>query len=209
MLKLYYMDFTCAILAGGYSKRLGFDKTFLKIGGTPLINIVYREVKKVFEKIVIISSRHTFIDGIDAPILTDIMPISGSIVGLVSALMYAETPYVFVIASDMPFLSRKQIEYVLGEAGKYDVVVPKTKMGYEPLHALYNRSCISPLFKLIDKGNLQIISAFPYFTMKVLDEEWRFYNNGVSVFTNINVVQDLSVIASHGIPMEQKEVERI
>jgi len=203
------MDFTCAILAGGYSKRLGFDKTALEIRGEPLINIVYKEAKKVFDKIMVISSRHSSIDGIDSPIMADIMPISGSIVGLVSALLYAKSRYVFVLASDMPFVCSKQIEYMLNEVDGHDLIIPKTKMGYEPLHAVYNKSCIPGLFKLIERGNLQIISAFPYFTKKILDEEWRFNNDGISVFMNINVAQDLSVVKSYEMGEGEKMEKRL
>jgi len=193
MVNSYTMRFTCAILAGGMSKRMGRDKATLSVGGKALIARVYDEVKDIFDEIFIMSSHHKSIAGADAPILKDIIPIQSPIVGIVSALLYARNPYVFVLACDVPFITRRSVEFILSQARGEDLIIPKTKGGYEPLYALYNKSCIPPMFRLIERGRLKVGQVFPYLTMKVLPGDHPcFTDNGHSVFLNVNAVEDLA-----------------
>ena len=194
MVNSYIMDFTCAILAGGRSKRMGRDKATLQVGEKALVKHVCDEAKRVFKEIIIISNHHRCLNGIDVPILKDIIPIQSPIVGIVSALLYASSPYVFVLACDMPFVSEKSMRYMISEARGEDLILPKTKGGYEPLYAIYGKSCIPSLFKLIEHNKLKVTEVFPFLSMRVLDENPNFMNNGYPVFMNINTVDDLSIL---------------
>jgi molybdopterin-guanine dinucleotide biosynthesis protein A len=199
MVNSYTMSITCAILAGGKSRRMGQDKATMPVGGKSLVNRVYDEVKGLFEEVFVISTRHRSIAGIDVPILEDIIPIQSPIVGLVSALLYSRNPYVFVLACDLPFISQRSIEFILGEARGEDLIIPKTKGGYEPLYALYNKSCIPSLFRLIERNRLKLTDVFPYLTMKVLPGEHPcFMNKGNSVFINVNALDDLAKLRIAG-----------
>ena len=193
MVNSYTMSFTCAILAGGKSRRMGRDKATLQVGGKTLVKRAYDEAKDVFEEVFIISNRHRTIAGIDAPIFKDIIPIQSPIVGLVSALLYSRNPYVFILACDLPFISQHSMEFILSEAQGEDLIIPKTTGGYEPLYALYNKSCIPSLFRLIERNKLKLTEVFPYLTMKVLPGEHPcFMNRGHSVFINVNALDDLA-----------------
>jgi len=173
---------------------MGRDKATLSVGTKPLINLVYDEAKKVFKDIIVISNHHKNIDGLNVPIFKDILPIQTPIAGIVSALLYADTPYVFVLACDLPFVSQSSIEYMIGETHGEDLIIPRSKGGYEPLYAIYNRSCIPYLFKLIGMNRLQATGVIPFLTVRVLEENPCFINNGYSVFTNINAVDDLVML---------------
>ena len=191
--KYLIMDFTCAILAGGKSRRMGRDKATLMVGNKPLINQVYDKAKRIFKEVIILSNHHNGISGIDAPILKDVFPVQGPMVGIVSALILARTPYVFVLACDMPNITEKAIEYMISEAHGEDVIIPKTSSGYEPLHAIYNRSCISYMLRFIEMNRFQITALFPYLFVRELVEHPYFFDKGVSVFTNINAEEDIPV----------------
>lgn len=119
---------------------MGHDKATALIGDTFLVKHVYDIARKVFERIVVVSSIHNAIAGVDAPIIADILPVPGSLTGIVSALMYADSPVVFIMGCDMPFVRPESIRYVLDAYEGGDVVVPRTKGGLEPMHALYARS---------------------------------------------------------------------
>jgi ribosomal-protein-alanine acetyltransferase len=190
------MDVTCAILAGGKSRRMGRDKATLKLGDGLLISHVYNIARNVFSRIIIISSRHRSFAGIDAPVLPDVVPSRSAMAGIVSALIHADTPYVFVVPCDMPNLSVDAIQYVLGEArGGEDIIIPRTEYGFEPLHALYNRSCISYFLTAIGKGWPKISDTFRYLSVRVLGDHPSFLHKGRSVFANINTEKDLSIIS--------------
>ena len=188
------MNITCAILAGGYSTRMGRDKVTLEVDGKTLIQYVFDKVKNVFQNIVIVSNNHSAFKGIDVPIIKDIVPARGSMVGIVSALMYSRDPYVFVCACDMPFIHGNAIHYMMNEMNGEDVIIPKTEKGYEPLHALYGRSCIPHMLTSIEQNRLKVTGIFPSLTVKVLNDHTSFYNNGRPVFTNVNTAADLEML---------------
>jgi molybdopterin-guanine dinucleotide biosynthesis protein A len=188
------MKMTCAILAGGKSTRMGQDKATIKIGEKALIRLVYDKVKEVFDDVLIISRLHNAIESIDAPVLKDIVPFGNSMTGIASALLYSETPYTFVVACDMPFLSTEAFRYMVKEATGEDIIIPKTKLGFEPLHAIYNKSCIAHLLRLIEQNRFKITGVLPFVSVKELKEHPCFFRNGNPVFTNINVMNDLSMV---------------
>jgi molybdenum cofactor guanylyltransferase len=188
------MNIACAILAGGKSLRMGRDKATLPIGAKMLINRVYDEAKKVFKEIIIISNHHKSIAGIDSPFFEDILPLQSPIVGIVSALLYTDTPYVFVLPCDVPFVSKESIKYMIDKVQGEDLIIPMSKGGHEPLYAIYGRSCIPHLFKLITQNNLKVRDLFPLVSMRELSEHPCFTNNGYSVFTNINAIDDLAIL---------------
>jgi molybdenum cofactor guanylyltransferase len=186
------MDVTGAILAGGKSTRMGRDKALIPVGETTLLAHVYDVARSVFRRIILVSSYHTSAPGIDADVIGDIYPRPGPLTGIASALLYADTPYVFVLACDMPFLKKEAIEYVVGAARGEDIVVPRIKEGYEPLHALYKRSCLSPLLTSVERGRMKIYEIFPLVTTRVIENDALFFSRGVSIFTNVNTEEDLS-----------------
>ena len=188
------MNVTCAILAGGFSTRIGQDKATLIINGKPLMNHVYERVQTIFNDIVIVSSNHSGFKYIDAPVIKDILPIKSPMVGIVSALVYSHNPYVYVCACDMPYLNEDAIRYIIESIDGKDIIIPKTNKGFEPLSAIYNRACISCMFTLIEHNKLKISKVFPGLTMNILGDNPIFYNKGRSVFTNINTLEDLETV---------------
>jgi len=182
---------TGAILAGGRSRRMGRDKATLPFKNRPLITHVYGILKTVLSDVVVISKHHTAIEGIESPIMKDILPAEGSLVGIASALLHARTDYVFVFGCDMPFLRKEAITRMVDLVQGEHIIIPRTPAGYEPLHAIYNRSCLSHMLRAIEEGKIGISKLFPYFKVKIVEEPELFLNSGVSIFTNINTEEDL------------------
>lgn len=186
------MEMTCAILSGGRSRRMGRDKATIQVGSTTLIRHTYDVAKEIFPDIMIVSSLHSAIEGIEARILRDALPVSGSLTGIVTALLYADTPYVFVLGCDMPFLTPAAIRFIIGEVHGEQIIVPETEEGYEPMHAVYHRSCLATLLTATERGHMKVSRLFPFFRVKSVPSNPLFFNNGVSVFTNINTWEELA-----------------
>ncbi|MGD0233421.1 MAG: molybdenum cofactor guanylyltransferase [Syntrophorhabdales bacterium] len=184
---------TGAILAGGRSRRMGRDKATLPFKNRPIIKYVHGIVKQVLSEVLIISKHHAAIEGIESPILKDIIPKDGSLVGIASALLYATTDYVFVFGCDMPFLRKEAIIHMMGQVHGEDIVIPRTDAGYEPLHAVYSRSCLPHMLRAIDHNRIKITDLLPFLSVKVVREPALFLNKGVSIFTNINTEEDLAL----------------
>jgi molybdopterin-guanine dinucleotide biosynthesis protein A len=186
------MKVSCAILSGGRSTRLGRDKATARLADKTLIAHVYRVARNVCPDVVIVSSIHQTFDGIPARVVPDAFPIVGPISGIASALLDASTPYVFVLACDLPFVTEESISFVISQARGEDIVVPKTRFGFEPLHAMYNRSCLSPMLSAIERGNVKPRSLFPLLCVKAVEADSIFLHSSQSVFTNINTEEDLA-----------------
>ena len=193
------MDTACAILAGGRSIRMGRDKATAYFQGRPLIRTVFDTVRDVFEDIMIISSMHVTLDGIDAPVIEDIVPVQTPMVGIATALLHANKPRVFVVACDMPYLTRDAIEGLLDARGNAEITIPMVGRYFEPLHAVSNRSCLPHFLRLIGLDQLKISGVFPYVTMHVIKDDPRFRNaRGDLVFLNVNTIEELQRVNTDG-----------
>jgi len=158
----------------------------------PLIAHIYEVVREIFPHVSIISSYHESIPGLKAPILKDFFPVQGPLVGIVSALLNAPTDYTFVVGCDMPFVRKDVITSIIEQARGEDVVIPRTNKGYEPLHALYRRSCLAPMLCAIERGVIGVRQTFPFLSVRVLEEADCFFRNGLFTFTNVNTEEELS-----------------
>ena len=170
---------------------MGRDKAMVLLRGKPLILYVYEEAKRVFTDIMVASSFHAAFDWMDARVVKDILPVPGSLTGIVSALIASDTDYVFVLGCDMPFVSTKAMRYVAEQTTGEDIIMPRTQGGFEPMHALYRRSCISAMLTAVGRGGMKIADLFALLPTRVLSPDPVFLNRGVSVFTNINTERNL------------------
>ncbi len=170
---------------------MGKDKATLPVGNRPLIAHVHDVVRQIFPDVVIISRYHQAIEGVDAPIFKDALPWSGSLIGIVSALLYSEADYVFIFGCDMPFLRKDTITEMVDLIRGEDIVIPRTPAGYEPLHAIYSRACLPHFLRAIDRGNISISKVFPFLSVTLVERPALFVNGAISIFTNINTEEDL------------------
>ena len=74
-----------------------------------------------------------------------------------------------MLACDMPFVGPELIKHLKDLTNEYDVVIPKSEKGLEPLHAFYSKNCIDPIKRALDENNLRIISFFPHVNVKVVE----------------------------------------
>lgn len=191
--RLIAMNCGCAILAGGRSVRMGRDKATAQFHGAPLVKEVYDRVREVFDDIMVVSSVHGAIEGVDAPLVKDILPIQSPVVGIATALIHSVRPRVFVVACDMPFLSVEAIRCIIAEARGEDITIPMAEGYYQPLHAMYARSCLAPLLRLIGLSQLKVSGILPYVSVKTVSDRPCFYTKkGSLVFSNINTPEELA-----------------
>ena len=66
----------------------------------------------------------------------------------------------------MPFLKESVIKYLIKNIEDYDVVVPKTKDGLQPLHAIYSKNCLEPIKKIIEQENIRSLIFIRWLKLK-------------------------------------------
>jgi molybdenum cofactor guanylyltransferase len=156
------------ILAGGKSSRMGSNKAFLKLKGKTFIEHQIDLLREIFNEIAISANIPSEYNYLNIPVIQDIYPNKGPLGGIHAALINSCSFYTFVLACDMPFVEIDLIKHLKSLIGGYDVVIPESKHGLEPLHAFYSKNCIVPIKRQLDKNNLRIISFFPQVNVKVV-----------------------------------------
>lgn len=186
---------TGVLLAGGESRRMGTDKALLEIRGERLLDRTVRLFQDLFPQVILVTNQPLAYLDQPVEIVTDVLPGRGPLGGLYTGLFFASHPYIFCVACDMPYLNAAFIRHLLTLRDAYDVVVPRTPDGLQPLHALYSRRCLPRIEKQLAAEKLKI-SGF-YKGLKVLTvppEVSLSFDPVLGMFYNINRPEDLTAI---------------
>ena len=162
---------TAVILAGGKSSRMGSNKAFLKLKGKTFIERQIELLMEMFDEIFISANTPSEYESLNLPVFKDIYPEKGPLGGIYTSLVNSGSASTFMLACDMPFVESGLIKHLKGFTKEYDVVVPKSERGLEPLHAFYSKNCIDPIKRELDADNLRIISFFPHVKVKIVELE--------------------------------------
>ena len=106
--------------------------------------------KDLFEEIIIITNQRERYRYLGVNVYEDLIPNLGALGGLYTGIARSSFPYSFVIACDMPYLKRPVIEHLAKRTEGYDVIIPKTEDGLEPLHAIYSKHCLEAVEKILE-----------------------------------------------------------
>lgn len=195
-----------AVLAGGQSRRLGQDKTLLRLWGPQgptLLEATVSLLGNICDDLVVVTDTPRHPAPSRARVVSDRYPGGGSMGGIYTGLLEAIHPYTLVVACDMPFLNEALLRFMAGLPRDYDVLIPRprrrerrrpirNRLSVEPLHAIYGRACLEPMRELLERGERQIIRFFPRVRVRYVDREElaRFDPDGRS-FRNINTPGEL------------------
>ena len=186
---------TGIILSGGKNIRMGENKAFLEVGGKTIIDRTAELFQEIFSQVILVTNDPLPYVYLDLEIVTDLIPISGSLIGIYTGLFYSSNTHCFVAACDMPFLSKKVVEYMIAMKESYDVVIPHLEDGYHPLHALYSKRCLKSIEELINGDNLKIIDFFNKVKVReITPDELIPIDHAMNSFLNINTPEDLETL---------------
>jgi len=190
---------TGVILAGGKNIRMGKNKAFLEVHGQRIIDRTAKLFKEIFSQVILVTNTPLEYSYLDIEIVADLIPKSGSLIGIYTGLFYSAYAHSFIAACDMPFLNRKVIEYLITISKYYDVVIPHLPDGYHPLHALYSKRCMKFTEELIGEDNLKIIDFFNKVKVReVTSDEISSLDPTMNAFLNINTPEDLEKLKELG-----------
>ena len=188
-------NLTGIILSGGKSIRMGENKAFIKIEGTPIIQRIQTLFERLFDEIIIVTHEKELFSNLHAKIYSDIIPHRGVLGGLYTGLFFSSFTFSFCVACDMPFLNESVIKYLMKNIENSDIVVPKTRDGLHPLHAIYSKNCIDPIKKMIDQGKYRVVDFYPMVKVKIIDEnEFVSLDPNRESFINVNTPEELVLI---------------
>lgn len=187
------MKTTGIILAGGKNLRMGQNKAFLQVRGERIIDRTRRIFAALFDEVLLVTNSPLEYLDLNLRMVTDLYRDAGALGGALTGLFYASHPQSFVAACDMPFLNPDLVRHLVSSSPGYDIVVPRTDDGWQPLHAVYGKKCLRFMEELLAQGNLKIIDFYRRVKKReILTEELRRFDPELRSFLNVNTPEDLA-----------------
>jgi molybdopterin-guanine dinucleotide biosynthesis protein A len=182
-----------AVLAGGESRRFGRNKALQTLKDMRLIDRAVAHLAAFCDPVMVVANDLLPYVDLDALLVRDVIPRFGPLGGIYTALYFSPHPWVFVRATDMPFLepSLAQALIALTQNPRLDVIVLKKDQAFEPLMALYHVRCLPHIRRCMEADRRQVISFYRHVHVHAVEEpQWRAYDpEGVSLW-NINTLED-------------------
>ena len=132
--------------------------------------------------------------GVDARVVRDQVPDCGSLGGLYTGLIQATTPWIFVVACDMPFLNHAVIAQFTNRRGAADIVMAKLAGQLHPMHALYGKRCLPVVEQMIQSRRLKIQGMLSQSSLRVqyvTEADLHTLDPAGRSFYNVNTVAEL------------------
>jgi molybdopterin-guanine dinucleotide biosynthesis protein A len=172
----------------------GKNKAFLSVGGRTILDRLQTAFQGLFDELLLVTKDPLEYLSWESKIVTDLLPTRSSLTGIHSALFHISTPYAFITACDTPFLKTGLIRVLLEELEpKWDVIMPVTEQGNQPLCAIYSKRCIGPIEDQLKDGDPKISNFFPRIRVREIPEaRLRQADPDLVSFFNINTPEDLS-----------------
>ena len=150
-------DLTGLLLAGGRSRRFGSDKALAEIDGVSLIARSYAALAPLCTEVLVGVGPDERVYPLPGParIVTDGVPDAGPLAGLAAGLAALRTPWLLVIACDLPFVTLGVLRSVAeARRGDLDAVVGSTPDGRsQPLCACYSHSVLPAIRSQLENGD--------------------------------------------------------
>jgi molybdenum cofactor guanylyltransferase len=191
---------TAAILAGGSARRFnGRDKAKVIVGGSSIIERQIHTLRHVTDRLFLVSNNAARHLAFGIPIVGDLVPGSGPLGGIYTAVSVSPTDRTLVVACDMPFLTRSFLEHlVTAGAGTDDAVIARTAEGLQPLCGIYRQSCAAVFRRRIEARTLKLVDALADVRItEIPPEELIAFDPDGTLFFNVNTPEDHLRAAGH------------
>jgi molybdopterin-guanine dinucleotide biosynthesis protein A len=193
---------TGLILAGGQNTRFPTQKAFIRIKGVPIIERSLEIMRSLFRNVLISTNTPEAFFSLGTTLVGDVLPSRGPMAGIYTALINSDSPSVFVVACDMPFIDSRVIRLVSErysyqlKKGPLDAVIPLFKGDPQPLFGIYCNSVISALEEGILSDRVALRQFLRDIQVCYVEEaEVRAIDPEGRSFININTMDDYEMVA--------------
>ena len=194
------MNISPYILIGGRSSRFGRDKATFELNGETLAARALRVCEEAFpaaEARFVSRASGTLFDHVT---IADIYPDRGAAGAIHAALADARTPWIFVLACDLPLVRPdfilELVEFIGDDCG---CVVPVQSDGrWQPLSAFYRTEVCLRVFEMLVAGdgrNQSLRAIAESAKPRVVEfTEYSDLPDASRMLTNVNTIGDLDCI---------------
>jgi molybdenum cofactor guanylyltransferase len=182
---------TGAVLAGGRSRRFGKNKALEIFKGKRLLDHAVESLHSFCDPVLVIANDLSIYYDVPATLIQDMILHQGPLAAIYTALLYSPHEWVFVKATDMPYLEPELPTLMFELRTGVDVVTPTVNKMYEPLLALYNRRCLPAIAATLEGTERQVVAFYKKVKVKAVEEiQWRAVDKEGRSFWNINTAED-------------------
>jgi molybdopterin-guanine dinucleotide biosynthesis protein A len=182
-----------AILAGGQSKRIGRDKAFLEVAGSPLLERILVRVRPLTDDLFISTNSPETYQQFGLRGVPDVYPHKAALGGIYSAIQAARHVHVLIVACDMPFLNVDLLQHLINLAPTADVIVPLIEPAQSPetLLAIYSKNCLPVIKSQLLANRLRIVDFFDEVLVRYVErDEIAKFDPHFYSFINVNTPAD-------------------
>jgi molybdenum cofactor guanylyltransferase len=148
-----YRHITGVILASNeIMPMVGPNNSLQVFDGKPFIQHIAETIQDVFEKVIIISDQQEDCRFLNLPVYSDIIKNCSLLGAIHSALVNIETEDAFIVSSNMPFIRKDIIHYILKKENGADITIINSEGKIQPFCGLYKSSCILPIAMNYTRG---------------------------------------------------------
>lgn len=196
---------SAAILAGGSGTRMrGAAKAFLEVGGAAILDRQIQVLRPRFAEIFVAAAPQADPAPFQARglgIVADLYPGAGPMAGLHAALAACRTPWLFVVACDMPFLDGDLIDRLIGFTARdpaSGAFVPMRDGRAEPLHSLYRAALAAAAERCLKSGRRAMTDLLDRVATRYIEESDLPGLTATRSLSNLNTPEDLAMAEGGG-----------
>ena len=181
------------VLAGGASRRMGFDKARLSFGSERLVERLILLLRAICRSVAIIGPPDTFADtGIQ--VYQDEVPGRGPLGGIHTGLRRARTEFSLFLGCDMPLMDQRFLRYLCEQAlasRALATLPPPWAKGRYPLCAVLRRRALAGVRSCLASGQNQVGRFFSRSPRRSISKA-EFARAGFSprIFCNLNTPEE-------------------
>ena len=181
------------VLAGGASRRMGFDKARLPLGAESMVDRQIRLLRAICRSVSIIGPPDRFPDA-GIQVYEDEIPGQGPLGGIHTGLRRARTEFSLFLSCDMPLMDARFLRYLCEQAlvsRASATVPPPWAKGVYPLCAVLRRRVLATVRSSLALGQNQVGRFFKKVQRRTISKA-EFARAGFSprIFYNANTPEE-------------------
>jgi molybdopterin-guanine dinucleotide biosynthesis protein A len=207
-------DCSAAILTGGKGRRMGgATKGLLEIDGVRIIERQLAVLRPLFAEVFLVGDDPSPFAYLGLSVVPDAIAGKGAPGGVHAALAHSAAPWIFCLASDMPFAGAAAIDLITSQRGRVAAraVAPLHGGFPEPLFAVYSKTCLPDFDRALREGNPPLAQLLRTARAHLVPEaELEAVDPGARSLWNLNTPEDLARAAgpSAGDPLRAPSAGR-
>jgi molybdopterin-guanine dinucleotide biosynthesis protein A len=174
------------VLAGGKSRRMGFDKLILQIDGQSLLERTVAVCKHCFRQVKLVAGKSAGLSLPGHEVVPDSPRAEGPMAGVIASLEDCREDCCFITAADLIDLNADMIESLVSRYSGQHYLGFAEAGGLQPLCGIYHKLSLERFYKSARDGEFsvsRVVERINHDSIFVPSTRWR----------NINCPEDLAI----------------